>query len=547
MIVTKSKNLLQRRRVLAAAIDLAAWLAIGLTCGLGCSHAFGQQQCYTDPITGQQYCTLPKSTVADPQPASSAPIARLTVVDRETPMSAAQLPPGAMATGMSDSGTCTLIYDDHQRAIVLSCWHNFRNTSPPYRVCLGDQWREARLLDTDPDNDLAALEIAGGTGIIPVQIHDGPLPGDVCGAGYGGADEGYRFAQVCGHVTTTPWSHEGFRGFSGQVREGDSGGPVLTREGRLVGVLWGNNVEYHEVMFTCCQPLRRFLDRILPGRPGVIVPHAYTRPSPQPTRLPSTTPAARPQAPSTTTLTSAPAGSNSRPTTYAPAQPPIAKPPSVVEVPPARVENPAPAPTITAPAVPPLVVSQPSTSIAPGVAPPFEPSIYASPPPAAATGIVDHIGQAGVMKVLALLGLGTGAAGLLAIPAWALVKWGARREAKRIHNKLHPQSTGSSTANGSGTAGTDPSEETFHIAETTTGGELLERDTREAEALLQLRRREGRDPLQDAIRGGLIEDMLANLAEGSSNPQRAQFARDLQYDLLKKFNEICPTKLKATV
>jgi hypothetical protein len=522
-------------------IDLVAFVALGVLAGV----AFGID-CYTDPLTGRQICTL------ETQRTDTGPYVRATARDTEMPL--------PIWMQGSDSGTGTLIYDDGRRAIVLTCWHNIRNTRPPYEIWLPPrgEWRPAKILDSDPDNELAALEIAGGTGIQPIEIFDGPLPRDLRACGFGSGKEGYRFACVTGQLTSTPYTQPGQRGFLGQVRQGDSGGGVTTLDGKLVGVLWGNNVEYSQVMFTCDQPLRRFLDRILPGRPGVVIPHArYTQPYTRPTiqqpqggsRLPGNMPAARPQAAVTTAPTSAPAGTNT----------PIPKPASVIELPPYRlppVATTAP-PAVSPPDVPPLNVS--GTPGPPPAAPSTTPpaATVATTPPAGATGpsvyspapspqspvpaVFDGAGTWLVTKGLATLGIPGAIIGIAAPIIWKLARRGLKKEADQLKAKLQAKEATSPVG------ATDPSEESFHISQTTSGGELLERDTREAEELLRLRRLEGRDPFQESIRGGLVEDLLENLAESTSDPQRAQFARDLQYELQRKFNKICPTKLKAAV
>jgi hypothetical protein len=290
-----------------ALVDVLAMVVVLLAS----SHAFGQSPpvadgCYTDPITGKQYCTLPKSTApAEPIPAGQ--VVAATHV--------AGLPPNAEA---SDVGTCTLIYDDGQVARVLTCFHNIRDSSGPFTIKLSTgRALSATVIATDEVYDLAALELAGGNGIIPIQIDDGPLPDEVCGSGFGSTASGEQFQTVRGPVTATVYGPKetavGWRGFAGQMRRGDSGGTVRnTKNGRLVGVIWGSDPKRNEVMFCCGQPLRRFLDRVLPGRPGVVIPHAQYTPL---IRLPSPTPppnmpAARPPAPVTHPPTSAPAGTN---------------------------------------------------------------------------------------------------------------------------------------------------------------------------------------------------------------------------------------------
>ena len=86
--------------------------------------------------------------------------------------------------------------------------------------------------------------------------------------------------------------------------------------------------------------------------------------------------------------------------------------------------------------------------------------------------------------------------------------------------------------------------ERFSVAEEET--EILgpvPRDDREARQLLQLARLEGHDPLQQALVGQLATSRLDHIAEGNDS-QKAEWARDLNNELKKRFNEISPTVYK---
>jgi hypothetical protein len=178
------------------------------------------------------------------------------------------------ATGplAATGGTGTLIDDDGVRGNVVTCAHTFRDSRGPYFVrFVGDATpRPAELVALDETQELALLAIASpGRRPIPLAL-DSRLStiGPLTTGGFGAATEN-RWRPVIGEYSgaTDAWLK-----LAGTTRSGDSGGPVLNASGELVGVAWGSL--NHEVYFGGGEPLRRFLDRCLPGRPAAIVPHA---------------------------------------------------------------------------------------------------------------------------------------------------------------------------------------------------------------------------------------------------------------------------------
>ncbi|MEM8864068.1 MAG: hypothetical protein AAGF31_00815 [Planctomycetota bacterium] len=74
----------------------------------------------------------------------------------------------------------------------------------------------------------------------------------------------------------------------------------------------------------------------------------------------------------------------------------------------------------------------------------------------------------------------------------------------------------------------------------------LPRDDREARQLLQLRRLEGADPLQQALVGQLALDRLDHVAANSNrDPEKAAWAANLATELRQRFNEISPARYHA--
>jgi S1-C subfamily serine protease len=173
----------------------------------------------------------------------------------------------ADGSGGNFRGTGQLVYKDATRGVVLTCWHTFRGATDPIVVSFpdGTKWG-ARLLAVDSEWELGALEIRPPRAE-PVSLADRIDAGPLTAGGFGG-DGRWRVVTGALGRGADKWNPT----VLGVIRSGDSGGPVLTRAGTLAGVLWGN--AEGEIYFCHGQPLRRFLDRVLPGRPAAIVPHA---------------------------------------------------------------------------------------------------------------------------------------------------------------------------------------------------------------------------------------------------------------------------------
>jgi hypothetical protein len=122
----------------------------------------------------------------------------------------------------------------------------------------------ARLIDRDPANDLAALLIQRPNSE-PLDVDDCEPTGVLTACGYGGNGQ-FRPATgaVAGAVQTVGATFPSLK-IQSTVRPGDSGGGVLDRAGRLVGVVWG--CRDGETYLTCGRPLRQFLNRVWQGRP----------------------------------------------------------------------------------------------------------------------------------------------------------------------------------------------------------------------------------------------------------------------------------------
>lgn len=186
-----------------------------------------------------------------------------------------------MGSVQYERGTGTLVNDRQ----ILTCYHVLRNSYGPYSVQFsGGPEIPAALVATDPDHDLALLEIARPVNCTPVSI-DGDLSNvPLMSGGFGPGSGAWRW--VVGSQTNPLdafYELTGEQVCDGQVccklddgsrvyRDGDSGGPVLNQAGKLAGVAWG--AKGRVVYFCGGEPLRRFLDAHLPRRPAWIIPHA---------------------------------------------------------------------------------------------------------------------------------------------------------------------------------------------------------------------------------------------------------------------------------
>lgn len=200
--------------------------------------------------------------------------------------------------GTYDRGTGTLVDETH----VLTCWHTFRDSPGTYWVQFGSGPQlAAKLVASDPDGELALLEVPRGAGR-PVQLDLDSLSPPLQFGGFGTNAAG-SWRWITGS-TMKPESHwltfygetACERGVCQQVaananldRSGDSGGPVLNSAHKLVGVQWG--ATGRQIYFCHPHRLGMFLRRHLPHlfrRPTVYVtqPSVYQQPQQQPVQQP---------------------------------------------------------------------------------------------------------------------------------------------------------------------------------------------------------------------------------------------------------------------
>ncbi|MBN1909751.1 MAG: trypsin-like peptidase domain-containing protein, partial [Pirellulales bacterium] len=181
-------------------------------------------------------------------------------------------------------GSGTLIERDVSRGLIVTCAHLFSDGAGHIVVTFPDgRSFGATLTAVDRSWDLAALRIARPDAEPVAIAEDAPRPGELlrsCGYGQNGrywCNQGVARGYVV--VQGRP-GHETLE-LLGMARQGDSGGPVFNRHGRLVAVLWGTNGRI--VGGTYCGRIRQFLAGLLcPPRPKDTQPNGTTIPGASP-------------------------------------------------------------------------------------------------------------------------------------------------------------------------------------------------------------------------------------------------------------------------
>lgn len=110
----------------------------------------------------------------------------------------------------------------------------------------GDKY-EFMVIDTEPELDLALLCIRDYHGKAIKMAAAPPEPGSVGyfgGFGGGNKTDGWRwkcgYVKGCSRCLNSVNRDPFLLGVAGEVRKGDSGGPMTNRAGELVGILRGN-------------------------------------------------------------------------------------------------------------------------------------------------------------------------------------------------------------------------------------------------------------------------------------------------------------------
>ncbi|HEX4415173.1 MAG TPA: serine protease [Lacipirellulaceae bacterium] len=215
-------------------------------------------ECYTDPYTGQRYCTgscpnCPSYGSARQSLPPTPPKPSNTVnVD-----SAAHC---RIAVNDSTLGSGTLVARDQSIGLILTCAHLFDDPAQKIIVSFPNGGRfNATLIDIDHNQDLAALAIRRPE-VEPLLVATGDPSGLLvaCGFGPNGTFRGIQ-GNITGYATASGATYASTT-IAGVVRPGDSGGGVLNSGGSVVGVVWGQRDG--ETYATCGRPVCDFLTRV---------------------------------------------------------------------------------------------------------------------------------------------------------------------------------------------------------------------------------------------------------------------------------------------
>ncbi len=207
--------------------------------------------CYGPGAAGKASDTTPPAgglSVSQPIP---EPLSRATARLEN------HLPGGAIVYG---SGV--LIARDDRWGWVLTCDHLFREGAGQVRVVLpssSGQVFEGRVFARDSLADLALVGIAAPQ-TQPIALADThPSPGQtVAWAGYGRTGRLHAaMGQVLGYVSTNVSGNRETLQITGAAQDGDSGGPIVDAQGRLVAIVWGT--DGYRTVGTYCGRIRAFL------------------------------------------------------------------------------------------------------------------------------------------------------------------------------------------------------------------------------------------------------------------------------------------------
>lgn len=183
----------------------------------------------------------------------------------------------AEGNGTASLGSGVVVDHDDQASYILTCAHLFTAPGRTF-IRLADRQHPAEVLELDRQNDVTLLRVPGRLPLAAVPYAD--LEGGEVYAGGFGSDGRLRLVgpRVLGQTAAV-----GARApsvvISGQVRQGDSGGPVFNARGEVVGVVWGAASGATYAMHR--GPVRAVLDRIL-SRPRGERPLAPVPRSPPP-------------------------------------------------------------------------------------------------------------------------------------------------------------------------------------------------------------------------------------------------------------------------
>lgn len=163
------------------------------------------------------------------------------------------------------AGTGTLVRVSGTAGIVLTNWHVVDERDGGVTVTWPDGTEApARVLAADRQWDLAALAVPRPAGVEPVPIAAAaPRIGErLTIAGYGSGVYREQAGEVTQYMSPARSNVRQFLEIRAAARNGDSGGPMLTADGELAGVLWGSTGGL--TAGSCATRVAAFLDAV-PG------------------------------------------------------------------------------------------------------------------------------------------------------------------------------------------------------------------------------------------------------------------------------------------
>jgi len=148
--------------------------------------------------------------------------------------------------GITAHGSGTIVGKTTDHAFILTAYHVIApavyvaSNHWPIRIDTTSQWTTGRVAFSNSTWDVAIVE-AGQLADQVIEVRtDRPNPGEwLAVAGYGTGDYRERWGQARKYLLPAVGHPPDWVEITAAVRQGDSGGPVFDRNGRLVAVLWG--------------------------------------------------------------------------------------------------------------------------------------------------------------------------------------------------------------------------------------------------------------------------------------------------------------------
>lgn len=307
--------------------------------------------------------------------------------------------------------TGTIVARQGGAAWILTANHTFRGGPCLVRIeTLDGRSIRGDVVGVDDDHDLALVQIDDPK-IEPLEIAAAaPATGDpVWSYGWGAGQAMAIPGRILDDNAANPWVYA-----SGQVRDGDSGSPLLDGQRQIVCCVWGSA---NGMRYGCGPgPILRLLRKILPpygrpGRPMVLVPPPAAR-SP-------TTP---------TTPTTQPSTSAAAPSRPAPAQPSA----------PSQTSLPAPGVSYTPPPATSSSSTIPTSTIPPASQTPTPPAEASTSTSASPDRGLLSAGLAAASAAIATAVPGLLGGAMIGGPLGLVAVWLARRAALKVAAKAIP-------------------------------------------------------------------------------------------------------------